>query len=446
MKVTIFLAIIVLLFLMASQAKADDSLGCNAVLVKTEVLKAQSEYLQIAVLSLINRSSYETAKHNVDATAIFAPDLFSGSYDDFEERLASYKSQLNFNLTDATSQVYLTSYLPAEVTTAWLRCKELAAASTYGFHVLLEKVTDDKVTVFYIWSVAPANAGEKARLDSFQISGIKKPYPSLPPFWRSGEKMYVSYKRISADVPFDLNAAVGGDGQHVDFSPSSVDPSHFNSMNFSCGQLLSNAVAAAVETGQAAGRSNPDVSRDLPITSTKVDTNSNRAGAAVVYSATCDSTPSDSLSYSKTIVLTSLAMASGPSDGASWYAWARWAPTWSSTVTVPYSKDPKPFTLTLRYREANSSGSALPPCTFTVDGKPNSITPNSQGDFTFKLEASTQTHPAVYQLKLTCDRPEVLMFNETISLTFVVERPNNQAPAMRTNFVAGPKLPTSKSP
>jgi len=402
MKRVIVSGVALFLTLWVTPSHADN---CASIIQRTEVYTSSSTNLQIALLSMIDKSDYDEAKRDIGTSALTEVGIFSGSYDDFEQKLSTYKSTLNYTYNDQETRSFATSYLPSGVSSAWVACEELKSQSDLGFHAMIHSADSYAVVVYYSWNQPTS----PAKLDSFSVTGVKAGWQHLPATWPSGTHFTATYERSSPTTPFYLDASVGHIGQHLEV-PGAPLPEP-KPISLGCGDFQSNAIAAAVEAGQRAGRSEDTAWRSIPFSQVSIATNSNRAGAAVYLNSRCDATSTTPTGASERVVLKSSASIDLPhNDGADRHGWARWSPSWKGKISLPYNAAGSSYFVKVSYSDSNTNSVPLSACKVQFAGKNDSLPNNGAGEISNTLGSGD------YLLAVDCSRPEVLTFDETITI------------------------------
>jgi hypothetical protein len=190
-----------------------------------------------------------------------------------------------------------------------------------------------------------------------------------------------------------------------------------NNISIECGKLQSNAIAAAVETGQTPGRHEDHDWNPVPFGDIRVATNSNRAGAAVIFSAECNPTSTTPTRREQQMILRSKGLIDLPTnDGAERHGWARWAPRWKAKISLPDSEFHSHYSVKIICSDMNTNRSPLPDGAMRFADEERALPSNGTGEISVRLGSGE------YLLTLDCDRGEVLTFDETITINVTVER------------------------
>jgi hypothetical protein len=189
------------------------------------------------------------------------------------------------------------------------------------------------------------------------------------------------------------------------------------SISIDCGDLQSNAIAAAVEAGQAPGRHEDHEWRSVPFGDLQIGTNSNRAGAVVILSAECNPTSITPTGRSQEVILKSKALVDLPTDdGADRHGWARWAPSWKAKISLPDNEFHSHYSVKIVCSDKNTNGTPLPDGVVRFADEESALPSNGYGDISVGLG------PGEYLLTLGCDRGEGFTFDEMIIINIAVER------------------------
>lgn len=179
---------------------------CDAVLVQRNVTNVEeNSYYRMAWMQLIDRENYEEVKRDADASIA---DWFSGSYEDFAKKRASFKSESRFELTTDTSRSLMQSLLDSGAVSAWESCM-----TSRGFYHRVGRITPTEVQLVLYFD-PPAG-----------INTIKSLSTDLPAFVKSaslrntkkmgrGKKTFVLRRSKNLDFMAAITGLAGTDGEY----------------------------------------------------------------------------------------------------------------------------------------------------------------------------------------------------------------------------------------
>lgn len=415
MRIAGILGIVSSLFLLLAPAYA--AAECSSVLQKTEIYSNSNISTKLALLSLVDESNYDQVSHDASASApISGVAPFSGSYNDFEQKRSSLLKKYNLDFTHESARSYLTQYLPHDVVQAWLGCETHNEHSQYGFHAWASAVSDDAITIEFLWKPTGIVVG---KTDFMQLQGVKPGAPAINQVWATQPTtgQTITYQRMPKQR-FVLNISVNGIPQHVEAIAQVARPPEVVFLD--CGQFVSNAVATAHEDGQRDGHAGPDAtSHTLPFPSYTVGTNSDVIYGGVALVGKCDSAGSTSTTAFERVTLSEHGVFDfAGRAGPAYWANAHWSPTWNATLKLPENDTRKPYKLTVTFENSMSNNLALNDCTLSANDKLESF-PNGQ-----LSSRSVSLSPGDYQLALNCSRSRTdTNWDEEIRLSLNLSRP-----------------------
>lgn len=130
----------------------DQSVDCDAVLVKNTTSLTENSQVRLAWLKSINQSSYESAKQDAGASFL---DMFSGDYNSFNDKRNQLLSQESFSLSQMESRQLLLYKVPDTAIAAWRACitEKMNEGSLASW---VERMDADGGTLMIRWKLSPA--------------------------------------------------------------------------------------------------------------------------------------------------------------------------------------------------------------------------------------------------------------------------------------------------
>jgi hypothetical protein len=205
---------------------AQDSCGCNAVLIRDTVAYSKDEKTRYAFLRSIDSATFTELKKTRGGNATIPVGDFliglSGSYEDFDTARNHYLENANYSDSQDTAETYLTANLSKEVVEAWKKCK-LACFSQNGISCWVEDADSDTVVVRFAWRPEPAAPGvdQQGHVTSYTVDGGVAVNSADDEKYKSKEQIFavngqdtIFYRRLPGKV-FRLKIGVNGNTASV---------------------------------------------------------------------------------------------------------------------------------------------------------------------------------------------------------------------------------------